>query len=157
MYKIKNIVLSLSVALVVLSCVDDYQDANPPRLLDAPAVNSISIDNDMLFDGESATITIPVVDAPAGIDSLGYSVEVLEGDPEMPGNITLDNFSELRGRTEGELIVTYTAPENTAVTVELTFVVFDLQMREGEVIRKSSVARSVTVEVKWIIYRSRCK
>ncbi len=148
MNKLKNIVMSLGVILVVSSCVDDYQDANPPRLLDAPAVNTINISNTRILDGGTTTITIPVVDAPAGIDSLGYTLEILSGSSESSaGVVSFENFAELRGRTEGELQVTYTAPENETIRVELTFTVYDRQMREGEVVRKSSVSRSVVVDV----------
>ena len=51
------------------------------------------------------------------------------------------------GKTKGEIKATYTSVKNMAVVVTITFTVFDKQMSEGEVVRKSSVAQSVEVEV----------
>lgn len=131
--------------LLVQSCVQDYQDANPPRLLDSPAVSSVTSADDILMAGESTQISIVVVDCPAGIDSLGYSIEDANG--EEVGTITLDNFGEMKGRTSGTIQVTYTSEDQLAAELTLTFTVYDLQFREGEEVRKSSVPRSVDIRV----------
>jgi hypothetical protein len=135
----------LGLLLVVYSCVDDYQDANPPLLLDAPAVSSVSAADDLLFAGESTTITIVVVDAPAGIDSVGYTIADASG--KEVGTIRLDNFSEMKGKTKGDIVATYTSEDLTAAEVTITFSVFDLQYQLGDTVRKSSVPRGVDVRI----------
>ena len=127
------------------SCVDDYQDANPPRLLDAPAVSSVTTADDLLFAGGSTQITIVVVDAPAGIDSVGYAIQ--DEDGNVVGSVTLDNFSEIKGKTKGDIIATYTSEDLTAAEVTITFTVYDLQFQLGEEVRKSSVPKSVDIRV----------
>ena len=140
-----NISLIFFLVMFLFSCVDDYQDANPPRLLDAPAVSSVTAVDDLILDGESTQITIDVVDCPAGIDSIAYQIEDENGDPI--GTLTIDNFNEVRGQTKGEIIATYTSESQIAVVVTLTFTVYDLQYRDGEEVRKSSVPQSAVVEV----------
>jgi len=138
--------ISLIIALTILhACVDDYQDANPPRLLDAPAVASVTAADDLIFDGESTQITIVVVDCPAGIDSVAYSIADENGDPV--GTVTIDNMNEIMGQTRGDIVATYTSEPQTAAEVTLTFTVYDLQERDGEEIRKSSVPQSAVVSV----------
>jgi hypothetical protein len=127
------------------SCVDDYQTANPPRLKDAPAVASVNAENGIMIDGTSMKISIQVVDAPAGIDSVGYSIA--DENNQTSGIITFDNIGTLLGQTKGQIIATYTADLNKAVIVMISFTVFDKQYRNGEVVRKSSVPKSVQIEV----------
>lgn len=127
------------------SCVDDYQDANPPLLLDAPAVSSVTAADNLILDGTSTQITITVVDCPAGIDSVAYQIEDENGDPV--GSVTIDNLNEMKGQTKGDVLATYTSESKTAVSVTLTFTVYDLQFQEGEEVRKNSVPQSDVVEV----------
>ena len=129
----------------VYSCVEDYQDANPPRLLDSPAVSSVDATSSLIIDGSSTQITINVVDAPAGIDSVGYSIADENGDPV--GTVTIDNLSAVKGQTKGQINATYTSEKNKAANVTISFAVFDKQFSEGEVVRKSSVPQSVEIEV----------
>lgn len=146
--KMKNIyslILIFTVGVLINACVDDYQDANPPRLLDAPAVASVTAANEFIQDGESTTITISVVDCPAGIDSIAYQLADENGDPI--GKLTIDNFNEVKGKNKAEIVATYTSVPSVAVEVTLTFTVYDLQYREGEEVRKSSVPQSVTITV----------
>jgi hypothetical protein len=145
MKKIINFIIVLGIILIGVSCVDDYQDANPPRLLDAPAVSSVSAADELILDGQSTQITIVVVDCPAGIDSVSYLIEDENGDPL--GSVTIDNLDEMRGQTKGDILATYNSVAKTAGEVSLTFTVFDLQEREGEEIRKSSVPQSVDVSI----------
>jgi hypothetical protein len=130
---------------LLISCVDDYQDANPPRLLDAPAVSSVTAADDLILDGQSTQITIVVVDCPAGIDSVAYEIADENGDPI--GTVTIDNLDEMKGQTKGDIVATYNSVAKTAAEVTLTFTVYDLQLREGEEIRKSSVPQSAEVAV----------
>jgi hypothetical protein len=140
----QKIILLFSLA-VIYSCVEKYQDANPPHLMDSPAVYSVDATSDLITDGSSTKITINVVDAPAGIDSVGYAIADENGDPV--GSVSIDNLSSVLGQTKGQIEATYTSMENTAAMVTITFTVFDKQFSEGEVVRKSSVPQSVEIEV----------
>jgi hypothetical protein len=141
-YVIIPVILAI---FAIHSCVQDYKDANPPRLKDSPAVASVTIQDDLIFDGSSTKITINVVDAPAGIDSVGYNAIDENGDPV--GDMTFDNLSSLIGQTKGEIIATYTSEAGKAALVTITVIVYDKQMSEGEVVRKSSEPQSVVVEI----------
>ena len=145
MRKLNNIIIVFGILLALISCVDDYKDANPPRLLDAPAVSSVSAVDELILDGQSTQITIVVVDCPAGIDSVGYLIEDENGDPI--GTVTIDNLNEMKGQTKGDILATYTSVAKTAAEITLTFTVYDLQERDGEEIRKSSVPQSAEVSV----------
>ena len=145
MRNIVSLIFILIVGLILNACVDDYQDANPPRLLDAPAVSSVTAADELIFDGQSTQITIVVVDCPAGIDSVAYEIADENGDPV--GSVTIDNLDQMRGQTKGDIVATYTSVEKTAAEVTLTFTVYDLQVREGEEIRKSSVPQSAEVSI----------
>jgi len=130
--------------LLIFSCVDDYQDANPPHLLDAPALYSVDVSNDLIKDGTSTTITANVVDAPAGIDSVAVTTADENGDPL--GNVNIE--TPINGQTEAQIEIMYTAPENTAGMVEVSVQVFDKQYDEkGEVVRKSSVVKSIEISI----------
>jgi len=145
MKKINIVFLFLGIILIVFSCVDDYKDANPPPLMDAPAVSSVTVSEDLILDGTSTQITIVVVDCPAGIDSVAYLIEDENGDPV--GSVTIDNLNEMKGKTKGDILATYTSESQIATEVTLTFTVFDLQYQLDEEVRKSSVPQSADVEV----------
>jgi hypothetical protein len=108
-------------------------------------VSSVTAADDLILDGQSTKITISVVDCPAGIDSVAYLIEDENGDPV--GSISFDNLDEMLGKTSGEIVATYTSESKIAVVVTITFTVYDLQYREGEEIRKSSVPQSAEVTV----------
>ncbi|MEQ9302460.1 MAG: hypothetical protein RJQ14_00990 [Marinoscillum sp.] len=140
MKKILQIVLVL---FVFSSCVDDYQDANPPRLLDGPAIYSLTVSNDTIEQGTTSEITVYVNDAPAGVDSVSV-VDLADGDP-AGGSYTVTDFS---GLTQGDIKITYTAPTPFAGNVEITVQVFDAQTdQDGELVRKSSLAKTTTINV----------
>ena len=139
-----NIVSVICLLGLMNACVDDYQDANPPRLKDSPAVSSVAIADEILKGGTSTKITAVVVDAPAGVDSVG--VEALDADEEPVGSFTID--TPLTGQTKGDIEITFTAPANVSATLTITVAVFDKQFDEkGEVVRKSSVPQEVEVSV----------
>ena len=130
--------------LIVYACVDDYQDANPPRLLDSPAVSRVTAQDDDLLEGESTTVTAIVVDAPAGVDSVAVTARDETG--EDTGSYTVD--TPLNGQTSGDIVVTYTAPMRFMGNVTVTITVYDKQYNEkGNVVRKNSVPKSATIMV----------
>jgi len=139
------LLLFLMLIVFVYSCVDDYQDANPPRLKDAPAVSSVTVADDLIQDGESTQITIVVVDCPAGIDSVGYTIEDESGNEV--GSVTIDNLDAMRGQTRGDILATYTSESQVATEVTVTFTVYDLQIQEDDTVRKSSVPQGVDIQV----------
>jgi len=144
MKKFETKIFILIILAYLASCVDDYQDANPPRLLDGPALNSIEVSEDLIQDGTSTTIVANVVDAPAGIDSVAVTTADENGDPK--GTTTVE--TPITGQTRAEIEITYTAPANTAGDVEVSVQVFDKQFDDkGEVVRKGSVTRSVDISI----------
>lgn len=130
---------------VLFSCVDDFQDANPPRLLDSPAVNSMTITDDVINGGETTTIALSVTDAPAGL----ASVTVTDvNDIGVAAGGTINVLSNVEGITSGVIEVEYTAPLEYAGIITISAFVSDAQVDEkGEDAAKSSVARSVEVDV----------
>jgi len=135
---------ALAFLFLIFSCVDDYQDANPPPLLDGPALYSVDVANDLIKDGTSTTITANVVDAPAGIDSVAVTTADENGEPL--GTVSVD--TPINGQTTAQIEISYTAPENTAGMVEISVQVFDKQYDDkGQVVRKSSVVKSVEIDI----------
>lgn len=135
----------LGLVFIFASCVDDFEDANPPRLLDAPAVNSLSITEDVLKGGTSTVITLNVTDAPAGLASATVT-DVDEFGVSVGGSVSV--ITDINGLTKGEVEIEYTAPEGFSGTVTLSAFVSDGQTDEdGEDASKSSVARTVDIEV----------
>ncbi|MBR9997791.1 MAG: hypothetical protein KFF73_02415 [Cyclobacteriaceae bacterium] len=144
MRKSINNLFLFGLLVLVYSCVDDYQDANPPRLLDSPAVTRVTASDSEILEGESTTITATVVDAPAGVDSVAITATNEDGDPV--GSYTLN--TPLTGQTQGDIEITYTAPLKFMGIVAVSVTVYDKQFDEkGEVVRKSSVPKSAEVEV----------
>ncbi|UII29802.1 hypothetical protein LVD17_15995 [Fulvivirga ulvae] len=117
----KNLFLyTLGLILMLASCVDDYEDANPPRLLDAPALTATQ-SADTITGGETVKFTLVVSDAPAGIDSISVSGPSDE-------SIFTSNITSLRGQTAGTVEVTYTAPYDAIGEYEVTVSVWDDQL-----------------------------
>ena len=132
------------ILLLLYSCVDDYQDANPPRLLDSPAVSRVTASNNVIKDGESTLVTATVVDAPAGVDSVAVSPQ------DESGNIvgTFSIETSLTGQTQGDIEVSYTAPLQFTGIVSVFITVYDKQYdQDGEIVRKSSVPKAAEVTV----------
>jgi len=144
MKRLINRSLLYGLIVFIYACVDDYQDANPPRLLDSPAVSRVTASDDEIRDGESTLVTATVVDAPAGIDSVAVSTIDQNGD-EI-GTYSID--TPLTGQTQGDIEITYTSPAQYTGEVSITITVYDRQFDEnGEVVRKNSVPKSVEVLV----------
>lgn len=133
----------LFVALASCS-VADYDESNPPRLLDAPAVNGASIDKTVLSGGETATIIVTVADAPAGIDS----ASVVDTDAlgiAAGGSSTIISGM---GITSGEVVIEYTAPLGFSGTIDLAVSVGDAQVNDkGDYAGKFSVAEDLEADV----------
>ncbi len=128
------------------SCsVDDYQDANPPRLLDSPAVSGIDQDVMLLAGGaDKVTITVTVSDAPAGIDS------VIVEDTDYLGVPAGGSYKMISGGGifSGDVVIEYTAPSGFSGTIDLAVSVADGQVDEhGDYAGKSSVAEDIEVDV----------
>jgi hypothetical protein len=141
--RIKTILI-ISVFGIMTSCVDDYQDANPPRLLDSPAVSRVTVSDNVIKDGENTLVTATVVDAPAGVDSVAVSPQDESGN--LVGTFTID--TPLTGQTKGDIEVTYTAPAQFTGVVSVSITVYDKQFDEkGEVVRKNSVPKAADVTV----------
>ncbi|MEQ8924452.1 MAG: hypothetical protein RLO81_01500, partial [Fulvivirga sp.] len=140
----KNLIILFFTVFLISSCVDDYEEANPPRLLDAPAVNTIELSELTLFGGESTSATIVVSDAPAGI----ADVSIVDTDVfgvSVGGTTTI--VSGL-GITSGQVVAEYTAPEGFTGTVNLSIAVLDGQVdTEGNDASKSSVAQDIEIQI----------
>lgn len=119
--------------LVFSSCVDDYEDANPPRLLDAPAVTSDQSGSTIdVVGGETISLTLNIVDAQAGIG--GITVTSAEDDPEFTSNI-----NSLIGATEGTLVVDYVVPFTAQGAFTVSVGVSDVQVdAEGDDANKTT-------------------
>lgn len=140
MKKLIYTTLALAIMAVIISCVDDYIDANPPRLKDGPFFK-VSLSEDSIKGGETFNFTINVIDAPGGIDSVSIS------NPQNVGSYTLDNLDALKGKTTGEITGVYTSPTTFEGSLELNFELFDAQTDEkGEDASKGlSVKESIYV------------
>ena len=116
-------ILILLLSTLFTACVDDYQDANPPRPLDGPALFSLNSGSESVTAGESISFTDNVVDAPGGIASVTGTVVDADGDPA--GSIAIVNG--LQGETSGLIELRYDAPEPFAGEVTISVTVTDAQ------------------------------
>jgi hypothetical protein len=125
---------------VVSSCeVDDYQDANPPRKKDGPAVYQANLAGDVITApnlnevqlnyvqaGKSFMIEVDVVDAPGMIDSVSLSLS------DSLGTISVDeaSFNAIKGKDQGKFVVNYTGTTSSVGTTaveNITIGVYDAQ------------------------------
>jgi hypothetical protein len=142
----KSIYILFLFGLLVLGygCVDDYRDANPPRLLDSPAVSRVTASDDDILEGESTTVTATVVDAPAGVDSVAVTATDEAGN--SVGSYSVE--TPLTGQMAGDVEITYTAPMRFMGTVSVTVTVYDKQFNsKGQEVRKNSVPKSAEILV----------
>ena len=134
MKKVKNLIITAVMLTLLGSCVDDFQDANPPRALDGPFF-TLSAGGDVLetaangnFIGASQTIvfTLTVIDCQGGIDSVG--VEVNEEDL---GTAVVDatSLSSASGNITGEVTVSYTT---VSEVLEETDLQIDITLYDGQ-------------------------
>ncbi|MEQ9468445.1 MAG: hypothetical protein RLN88_13615 [Ekhidna sp.] len=133
--------LFLVAAIALVSCVDDFSDANPPSFLDSPAVSALSISDTIVAGGNSTTVTVAVSDAPAGLDSVAVSA-VDDASESVGGTFSLGDYE---GLTSGSFDITYTLPDTVSGEVTINVVVYDGQTDEnGDLTRKSSVLQSTS-------------
>ncbi|GAH99777.1 unnamed protein product, partial [marine sediment metagenome] len=103
---VKNLILTAVILTLLGSCVDEYQDANPPRALDGPYF-TLSAGGDVLetaengnFIGADQTIvfTLNVINCQGGIDSVGVTVN-----EEDLGSAVVDatSLSAANGQIQG--------------------------------------------------------
>jgi len=148
----KNIIytlLMLGVLLIPNACVDDYTDANPPHLLDAPtlriskaegddhifatvAVNAYqNTYKDMTTYDAPVVYTVSVIDAPGQIGDITASASVADF-----GSATVDatTAAAVKGKNTGEFKVTFTPnpdfTEKTDRALNLVITVADMQKDE---------------------------
>lgn len=124
MKNIKNLIFLSTFLMLFASCVDDYQDANPPRPLDGPYF-TVSAHGDVLetpangnFIGAGQTInfTLHIIDCPGGIDSVGVTI-----DEDGTGTAVVDqaSLSAVLGETKGEVQVNLTTVSNVTEEIDL--------------------------------------
>jgi len=134
MKKVKNLIITVVLLTLLGSCVDDYQDANPPRPLDGPFF-TLSAGGDVLetvangnFIGASQTIvfTLNVISCQGGIDSVGVTVN-----EEDLGTALVDaaSLSAASGNIQGEITVNYTT---VAEVLEETDLEIDVTLYDGQ-------------------------
>lgn len=115
--------LLLLLCSVFTACVDDYQDANPPRPLDGPALFSLNASAGSVQAGGMLSLTANVVDAPGTIASVSATAVDDGGDPA--GSFTVVNAQQ--GQTDGLVELRYEAPANFIGRVTITVAVTDAQ------------------------------
>ena len=129
MKKVKNLILTTVILALLGSCVDDYQDANPPRPKDGPYF-TLSAGGDVLetpengnFIGADQTIvfTLQVINCQGGIDSVGVTVN-----EEYLGTAVVNeaSLSAVKDNIQGEITVSYTTVsqvlEETDLEIDVT-------------------------------------
>jgi hypothetical protein len=129
MKKVKYLILATVILVLLGSCVDNYQDANPPRPKDGPYF-ILSASGDVLetlengnFIGTNQTIvfTLHVISCQGGIDSIGITVN-----EEDLGTAVVDEASltAAKGKIQGEITVNYTTisqvQEETDLEISIT-------------------------------------
>lgn len=137
MNTLKKIYTLLVLALITMTvgCVDEYYEANPPRLLDAPFIHSVTVSEDTITDNTSTQITANIVDAPGVIDSIAVSAVDELNQPFG----TVEIIEDPSGQTSGNLVLRYTAPDDRGALVTICLEVFDKQRNHlGELSRKGS-------------------
>ena len=124
MKNIKNLIFFPVFLLLFSSCVDDYQDANPPRPLDGPYFTLSALgdvletpaNGNFIAAGQTISFTLHVIDCPGGIDSVGVSI-----DEDGTGTAVVDqaSLSAVLGSSKGEVLVNFTAVADVAEETDL--------------------------------------
>lgn len=161
----KNIFYFLTgIVLVLNSCVDDYTDANPPHLLDAPTfrVSRPSDDNGKITTvpinqfqngyesivsyGNPVEYTVSVIDAPGKVGEVSVSASI----PDF-GSVVLDDASvaALQGKESGDFKFTFMSnpnvPDQSDRSLNIVINVSDSQQDEkGEA---SPLTTTLTIPV----------
>ncbi|MBE9511793.1 MAG: hypothetical protein IMY71_13035, partial [Bacteroidetes bacterium] len=134
MKKVKYLILTTVILALLGSCVDNYQDANPPRPLDGPYF-ALNAGGDVLetaengnFIGANQTIvfTLDVINCQGGIDSVGVTVN-----EENLGTAVVDevSLSAAIGQIQGEVTVNYTTVSQVLEETELEI---DVTLYDGQ-------------------------
>lgn len=123
-------------AFTIVSCVDDYMDANPPLPLDAPyAYVSSSVlageDGIPLIGGEEVTFSVNIVDAPGVLSEINFLFS-------KGGEVVSHTFDQIAGQTSGTFDVTVRAPYDLNGTTTFTMEISDAQ-EEAKVLTISRV------------------
>jgi hypothetical protein len=123
----------LAAALIVTSCVDDYQDANPPLAKDGPFfklsaggdVLETEEDGNFLGANSNLVLTLSVISCEGLIDSVGVVVS------DTFGIATVDQASlnAVRGQKSGEIQVIFASPDEVDEEVDITL---DVTLYDGQ-------------------------
>ncbi|MQY79887.1 MAG: hypothetical protein GH151_11945 [Bacteroidetes bacterium] len=134
MKKVKNLILTTVILALLGSCVDDYQDANPPRPKDGPYF-TLSAGGDVLetpengnFIGADQTIvfTLQVINCQGGIDSVGVTVNEEDlGTAE----VNQASLNAVKSQNQGEITVSYTT---VSQVLEETDLEIDVTLYDGQ-------------------------
>ncbi|ELR68945.1 hypothetical protein C900_05638 [Fulvivirga imtechensis AK7] len=146
--KAKNIyskaLLGLSAIILLFSCVDDFEDANPARQLDAPFLK-LTASDESAVGGDVVDFTVSVIDAPGVISDVEVSTT------NDLGTVVI-NKSSIVGKEKGSFTVSVTMPFNYSGDFEVTIKAIDSQKdtETGEVSPKStSVSAVVELDYKF--------
>ena len=130
----RNILFTAIILLLLGSCVDDYQNANPPRALDGPYfslsaagdVIETPADGNFIGAGQTITFTLHVIDCPGGIDSVGVTI-----DEDGTGTAVVDqaSLSAVLGKVQGEVLVNFTAVADVTEEIDL---VISITLYDGQ-------------------------
>ena len=134
MMKIKNILIVAVIMSLLASCVDDYQDANPPRALDGPyftlsAAGDIVVppaDGNFIGAGQTIDFTLHVIDCPGGIDSVGITVDE---DGTGAGLVDQASLNAALGESKGQVLVHFTTVADVS---EETDLVISITLYDGQ-------------------------
>jgi hypothetical protein len=109
-------------AFAIASCVDDYEDSNPPLRLDAPYAYVASSkapgpDGIPLIGGEEVNFEVNIVDAPGVLSTINFIFS-------KGGEVVSHTFDQIAGQTSGTFDVLVRAPYDlngsTTFTIEIT-------------------------------------
>ncbi|MDX2247756.1 MAG: hypothetical protein SF052_13310 [Bacteroidia bacterium] len=133
-------IIGVGIFCLLIGCVDDFSEANPPRPLDSPFF-ILSTNQTTLRSDQTAELTLSVVDAPGKIDSVDFFL------PEGKGTVTLDaaSFNSEKGKEKGTFKGIFTPADNTEGAVTITVTLYDAQEDQN---RKSHV-ETVNLTVKF--------
>jgi hypothetical protein len=144
MKKLIYIIFGILVISAVSCDIDDFEDANPPRLLDGPAATEAVIQSDVMVSGGTVLVIVTIVDAPAGIDSASVlATDALGVDRGGSALLILGD-----GTTKGDVTVEYTSPAGFSGALTLSVRVWDAQVDDkGKPAEKGSDPLDVDVTV----------
>jgi len=131
---INRILIIMAVAsMAISSCVDSYEDANPPRAKDGPVFNlsgggdviETPADGNFLGAQSNLLLTLEVISAEGLIDSVG----VVLSDTLGTAIVDQASLSAVRGQKTGSIRVIYTSPDAIPVEADITL---DVTLYDGQ-------------------------